>query len=176
MKGVRKINNSFKSWYYKESFLDSVKSHGEGINLLGKVNVWSANVTVGDNTVLYDNVYLWGKGEIKIGSHCAIGINTIIFSGQSVEIKDNVSIAANCYIIDSNHGIEPNSLIREQKLVVKGPIVIEEDVWIGAGANILSGVHIGRGAVIGASALVNKDIPDYAIAVGVPAKVIGFRK
>ena len=54
--------------------------------------------------------------------------------------------------------------------------MIEDDVWIGAGTKILSGVHIGRGAVIGAQSVVNKDIPDYAIAVGIPARVIGYRK
>ena len=47
---------------------------------------------------------------------------------------------------------------------------------MGAGAKVLSGVHIGKGAVIGAQSLVNKDIPDYAIAVGVPAKVISYRE
>ena len=52
---------------------------------------------------------------------------------------------------------------------------VGNDVWIGCGANVLSGVVIGDGAVIGAGALVNKDIPPYAIAVGVPARVIKYR-
>ena len=67
-------------------------------------------------------------------------------------------------------------MIREQTSISKGPVVIEEDAWLGAGVKVLSGVRIGKGAVIGAQSLVNKDIPDYAIAVGVPAKVIGYRK
>lgn len=95
---------------------------------------------------------------------------------QSVEIGDNTSIAANCYIIDSNHGIEKGKLIREQKSAVKGPVVIGEDVWLGAGVKVLSGVHIGNGAVIGAGAVVNSDIPENAVAVGVPARVIRYRK
>ena len=57
----------------------------------------------------------------------------------------------------------------------KGDIVVDDDVWIGHHATILTGVHIGQGAVIGAGALVNSDIPPYAIAVGVPAKVIRYR-
>lgn len=52
---------------------------------------------------------------------------------------------------------------------------IENDVWIGGNAIILQGVSIGNGAVIGAGAVVNKDIPDYAIAVGVPAKIVKYR-
>ena len=57
----------------------------------------------------------------------------------------------------------------------KGPIIVEDDVWIGESAILMSGVRIGRGAVIGAGAVVTKDIPPYAIAVGVPATVIKYR-
>ena len=55
-------------------------------------------------------------------------------------------------------------------------IIIGDDVWIGIGARILDGVTVGSGCVIGAGAVVIRDIPDYAIAAGVPAKVIGNRK
>lgn len=175
VKVIRKLNNIFTSWYYKNLFLTSVKKCGKEISVSGKVYVWNNNVTVDDETHLYPNVFFWGRGEINIGKHCEIGINTIIHSTELVDIGDNVSIAANCYIIDSNHGIEKNSLINEQKAVVKGPIVIEDGVWIGAGVKILSGVTIGKGAVIGAQAVVNSDIPSYAVAVGVPAKIVGHR-
>ena len=57
----------------------------------------------------------------------------------------------------------------------KGPVVIGNDVWVGEGARILSGVTIGDGAVIGSRAVVTKNIPPYAIAVGVPAKVLKYR-
>jgi len=57
----------------------------------------------------------------------------------------------------------------------KGPIIVEDDVWIGDRATILSGVHIGQGAVIAAGAVVVTDIPAYAIAGGVPCKVIKYR-
>ena len=57
----------------------------------------------------------------------------------------------------------------------KGPIVINDDVWLGTNALILSGIEIGQGAVIAAGAVVTNDIPPYAIAAGVPAKVIKYR-
>ena len=57
----------------------------------------------------------------------------------------------------------------------KGNIVVDDDVWIGYGATILSGVHISQGAVIAAGAVVTHDVPPYAIAGGVPAKVIKYR-
>ena len=66
-------------------------------------------------------------------------------------------------------------LLDEGAAQCKGTIIIEDDVWIGESAIIMSGVHIGRGAVIGAGAVVAKDIPPYAVAVGVPASVIKYR-
>jgi galactoside O-acetyltransferase len=56
-----------------------------------------------------------------------------------------------------------------------GDIVIEDDVWIGANTVVLKGVHIGRGAIIGAGAVVTKNIPSMAIAVGIPAKPLRYR-
>lgn len=55
------------------------------------------------------------------------------------------------------------------------PVVIEEDVWVGARAMILKGVRIGRGAIIAAGAVVTRSVPPYAVAGGVPARVIKFR-
>lgn len=63
----------------------------------------------------------------------------------------------------------------EGQATTKGKIVLDDDVWVGDSAMIMSGVHIGQGAVIGAGAVVTHDIPPYAIAAGVPAKVVKFR-
>ncbi|WP_417171784.1 DapH/DapD/GlmU-related protein, partial [Alistipes putredinis] len=54
-------------------------------------------------------------------------------------------------------------------------ILVEDDVWIGHGATILAGVRIGQGAIVAAGAVVNKDVPPYAIVGGVPAKILKFR-
>lgn len=54
-------------------------------------------------------------------------------------------------------------------------VIVEEDVWIGARVTLLAGVHVGRGAVVAAGAVVNKDVPPYAVVGGVPAKVISYR-
>jgi acetyltransferase-like isoleucine patch superfamily enzyme len=70
---------------------------------------------------------------------------------------------------------DPDRLIAEQGITARG-IVIEDDVWLGGGAVVLDGVRIGRGAVVGAGAVVTQDIPPYAIAVGVPARVVGSRR
>lgn len=175
MKGLRRIINKIQSWYRYTSFVSGLQEYGENIVVRGGVNLWNDNVTIHDDVNIYPGVTLWGPGKIEIGSHVDIGINTVIFSSKRVVIKDNVLIAAGCYIIDSNHGIDKGKLIREQKSICKGAVIIEEDVWLGAGVKVLSGVHIGKGAVIGAQSVVNTDIPDYAIAVGVPARVIDYR-
>lgn len=80
-------------------------------------------------------------------------------------------------MIASNHSIERSQNISaqpwdEQRI----GITLGDDVWIGANSVILPGVTIGRGAVIGAGAVVTKDIPEYAIAVGNPARVIKYRE
>ena len=118
----------------------------------------------------------WGDGEIIIGDYVDIGKDTIIFSKNKVEIGNNVSIAAHCYIIDSNHGTKRDITIQNQPLEYdKDGIKIGNDVWIAAGCKIIKGANIGDGAVIGAMSLVNSKINNYSIAVGQPAKVIKER-
>lgn len=143
---------------------------------LGKVWVVSSKVKAGSHLVLYPGVYFWG-GEISLGHNVAIGKDTIIYAheGGGVTIGNNVAIAAQCYIIDSDHGIQSGMLIAEQPMESR-KIIIEDDVLVSAGCKILKGVTLHEGCVIGAGAVVNKDIPSNAIAVGVPAKIIGYRK
>lgn len=84
-------------------------------------------------------------------------------------------IAAQSYIIDCDHGIKAGELMQKQKNSVQ-PITIGIGVWVAAGAKILKGVTLGDGCVIGAQSVVTKSIPENAIAVGVPAKVIKYRE
>lgn len=143
-------------------------------NVLGKCYIQVKDLILGKNVTLYPGAYLWGN-DIRIGDNVDIGINTIIYGRECVKIGNNTSIAALCYIIDSNHGTTKEELIREQGMETK-PIEIGDDVWIGAQCMILKGSKIGNGAVIGANSLVNSEIPPYAIAYGTPARVHGFRK
>ena len=97
-------------------------------------------------------------------------------SKYRVTIGDDTWIAPNVYICPSTHNCKDrNRTIREQG-VWGGDITIGKDCWIGVNVVISPGVTIGDGAVIGANAVVTKDIPPYAIAVGAPARVIGYRE
>ena len=130
---------------------------------------------VGKNVTFYPGVYLWGN-DIEIGDNVDIGVGTIIYSKNGIKIGDNTIIAGQCYIIDSNHGMKADQLIRQQEdCAAEGGIVIGSDVWIAAQCSILKGTRIHDHAVIGAQSLVNTDIPHNAIALGTPAKVIKYR-
>ncbi|HHB90348.1 MAG TPA: acyltransferase [Anaerolineae bacterium] len=116
-------------------------------------------------------------GEIVIGQHTHIqaGCNLTAALGN-IRIGNHVQLAPRCALYPYQHGItDLNTPIAKQPLTTKGDIIIEDDAWLGVGVIVMDGVTIGRGAVIGAGAVVTKDIPPLAIAVGAPARVIGYR-
>lgn len=115
------------------------------------------------------------RGHIEIGNRSYIGPYTCL-SGGDIKIGDNCLIASHSGIYASNHNFkDPDRNIIDQGSSFKG-IVIEDDCWLGSGVRVLDGVTIAKGSVIGSGAVVNKDIPPYSVAVGVPAKVISDRK
>ena len=85
------------------------------------------------------------------------------------------SDAPNCSFFPYNHSVAPGVLIRKQPMYSNGDIIIEDGVWIGVGCVVLDNVTIGKGAVIGAGSVVTSDIPENAIAAGVPAIVKRYR-
>lgn len=132
------------------------------------------DIIIGENVFIHENVLIRSfKENITIGENTTINRNTNILS--KVSIGANCSIAPNVVIVGANHIFSIKSkTIKEQGLEYRG-IIIEDDVWIAANATVCDGVKIGKGAVIGAGAVVVNDIPPYAVAVGVPAKVIKYR-
>lgn len=180
MKPLYLFNRIFEKFlrdYRKKIFLLKIKSKESSVRILGVVHVNATNVSIGKNVTIYPNVYFWGDGLIEIGDNVDIGIGTIIFAKKRVVIGNNTSVAAQCYIIDSNHGIKKNILINEQSLEVSEEgILIGEDVWIAAGCKIVKNAVLKNGCVIGALSLVNSMIEENGVAVGTPAKVIKYRK
>ena len=152
-------------------------SFGPGLVLEGPVEVAAGrNIQLGKGVRLGRDVYLgcWPNGRITIGDNTYVGRGSIILGHCSVTIGGDCLIAPGCHITDVNHGIEAGKLIREQALESQ-PVRIGNDVWFGAGCSVVPGVTIGDGAVVGARAVVTRDIPPNAIAVGVPAEVIRYR-
>lgn len=103
---------------------------------------------------------------VKIGRNAVINTNTLMMARGGITIEDEVMIASNVQLLTNNH--DPY----EREILLCKPVLIKKGAWIGAGASILPGVCVGRYAIVGAGSLVTKDVPDYCVAVGSPAKVI----
>ena len=157
-------------------------------------------IRIADNVVIDDNCLLDAKGDgnrgITIGSGVFIGRNTIlsckngsisledganigfnceIFSASDVTIGRDTLLAAYCYVIGGDHDFsDPSRPVLEQSRTSAG-VRIGSGAWIGAGAKLLDGVVVGDRAVVGAAALVRDAVPPGAIAVGIPARVVGHR-
>ena len=112
--------------------------------------------------------------NIKIGNNSGIGKNSIV--GAYTQIGDNVMMGEACFIYTRNHKTDRLDIpMCSQGFDEYKPVIISDDVWIGARVTILPGAKIGKGAIIGAGAVVTGEIPDYAVAGGVPARVIKYR-
>lgn len=127
------------------------------------------------NSNIKNNVIIQGSGTFILGECSFISFNTIVGVNHRVIIGNNVMISSNVSIRDSDHRFERIDIPMSQQGIDTEPIYIEDDVWICHGVVITKGVKISKGAIIGANSVVTKDIPKYAIAVGVPAKVIKKR-
>lgn len=134
-------------------------------------------IDIGDDVFIGRNSILSCKnGDIQLGNKVNIGFNCEVFSGSSVRLADETMVAAYCYFIGGDHHLvsaEKSNL--EQGSCSRG-IEVGEKCWFGAGVKVLDGIKIGQNSVIGAGAVVNKDIAEYSVAVGVPARVIRDRR
>ncbi len=114
-------------------------------------------------------------GDIAIGDHGNFGFHCEIFSGSSVTVGRHGLFAAQAYLVGGGHEFEQEGLaVIDQPRSSRG-ISLGDNVWVGAGAKVLDGVRIGSDAVVGANAVVNADLPDGAVAAGVPARVLRYR-
>jgi lipopolysaccharide O-acetyltransferase len=110
-----------------------------------------------------------------------VQVNDYVHIGaiNSVKIGNNVLIASKVFISDHNHGFyglndrhdSPLSVPKDRELSFSS-VVIEDNVWLGEFVAVLPGVTIGKGSIIGSMSVVSKNIPEFSIAVGSPAKVI----
>lgn len=148
------------------------------INALSKEGVYLGdNVSIGMNTIIKVSGSLVeiGKG-MSIGKNSTMGNDCFVGAAGGVKIGEYVAIGQNVRFHSENHEFSnPDKMICEQGTNHKG-IKIGNDCWIGAGAVFLDGVEVGNGCVIGANTLVNKKIPEYAVAVGNPVRIIKYRK
>lgn len=125
------------------------------------------HVELGDYSYIARNA---NATNVKIGKFCSIGPN--FCCGLGLHPTNGISTAPMFYSKAKQNGV---SLVKEVIYEEQRQTIIGNDVFIGANVTIIDGVTVGDGAVVGAGAVVVKDIPPYAVAVGVPAKVIKYR-
>lgn len=132
----------------------------------------SFGVVIENNVIINRNCMIQAKaGPIKLGKRTSIGSNSAVVSMDGVEIGEAVLTGGGCYFSSGvYHTGDQEKAIMDQGAYSKGPIRIGAKALIGTGVTVLDGVTIGEGAVIGAGAVVTKDIPSYAVAIGIPAK------
>ena len=123
---------------------------------------------IGENSIIYNQLTVVCPQSVKIGKNVKVMNGVLMMSAGGITIEDNVIISPNVQLISNNH--DPY----DRYVITCKPILIKEGALIGAGATILPGVTIGKYAIIGANSVVSKDIPDFGVAIGTPAKVIKY--
>lgn len=145
-----------------------------------------AKIEIGLKTNVRGSLQIFNYGgKIKIGNDCYIGDGTRIWSGQEVNIGNDVLISHNVNIIDTQaHELDSTERADRHKTLIKDgpwadkgsietrPIIIKDKVWISFNVIILKGVTIGEGAVVAAGSVVTKDVAPYTMVAGNPAKFI----
>ena len=162
-------------WAYRkqraaaEWHLRKVAAVGKEATVLGKPRIDGTDLEVGDNFKVWSGhrqTLVTGWGRIRIGDRVFVNSGAVVFSVLEVTIGDDVALANEAYVMDSDsHGIEGRP-------VKEAPVRIGDGSWIGARAMILPGVTIGRRCLIAAGAVVSKDVPDDTLVAGNPARVV----
>jgi acetyltransferase-like isoleucine patch superfamily enzyme len=134
-------------------------------------------IVIGNGVFLGRGTILSCKdGDIVLGDHTNIGFHCEVFSASRVTVGRHGLFAAYTYLVGGGHEFERADVpVLEQGRSSRG-ITLGDDVWLGTGTKVLDGVRIGNGVVVGAGAVVTDDLPDGAVAVGVPARVVRRRE
>lgn len=144
------------------------------------------SVSIGSHVFLDCSICTMGSGHVSIGNDCWIGGSgsTVIGALESITIGNNAIISNHVHIYDNNnHPTDPDARLSMTKGEFAGPlwdwthsasapIVIEDNVWIGEFSMVLKGVTIGEGSVVAAQSVVTKDVPEYSVVAGNPARVV----
>ena len=152
--------------------MDKIKNHCKSKYLTNQINGNGSEARwVGPNTVLVNlqNIFIGSNSYIN-GGYIMAGKNSVIKIGENCLISFNVHIRT-----DMHNYLDKCTNIIDQGHTEKD-IVIGNGVWVGFGAQIMSGIKIGDGAVIAAGSIVTKDVPNYAVVAGVPARIIKYRE
>ena len=192
----------FWTWYYRFRFRTLGVRYGKGLRVLGplllRLEGDPRNLTIGDGVTImpWADLKVRENGRITLGDGCAIdtmarlvaandaeirlgdraqiAFSSIINAGENVTIGRDTATAGHCTIIASEHNYHGREPIMRQGYRHE-PVLIGADVWLASNVLVTPGAKIGNGAVVSARSTVTGTIPPYALAAGVPARVIGAR-
>ncbi len=166
------VNSAVYRWsraFFMEFILNSCL-HYIPFWFLRRFYLKAVRAKIGKGTFVMKNVYIQSPNRLKIGAYSHINRGVLLDARGDITIGSSVSVSHNVNIMTGGHDHMSPHFIGVFK-----PIVIKDYAWIGVGVTILQGVTIGKGAVVCAGAVVTKDVADYEIVAGVPAKRIGER-
>jgi acetyltransferase-like isoleucine patch superfamily enzyme len=145
--------------------LDAKGTEGEGILIRDGVFIGRGTaITMIDGTLEIDE-------GANIGTYCRIG------TYGYTRIGKKALIAAFVYVVGADHQTDRTDIpILDQPNFTHGGVTVGDGTWLGTKASVKDGVQIGRDCIVGAHALVTENLPDFAVAVGIPAKVVKLRK
>lgn len=183
---LEKIFRTLYSGYKSRKF----KSCGKNSSFYYPVSlIGEEYISIGNNSTISKRCVLsvWDKyvddhfiPSILIGNNVAIGEDCHITAINKIIIGNNVLFGKKVTVTDNSHGNEFHDDLHipplKRTVTSKGPVILKDNVWIGDKVTILPNVSIGEGSIVGANSVVTKDIPDFCIAVGNPAKVIKICK
>ena len=152
-------------------------------------------LTIGEDCVI-DGTITVLRGKMIIGDRVVINEGTKLICSKKIVIGNDVLISWGCNIVDSNimHSMNSKKRLEDTRnarievenhtlgqhvdfsKIASAPVVIKDKAWIGFHAIILKGVTIGEGAIVGAGSVVTKDVPDYAVVGGNPARILKYTK
>lgn len=136
------------------------------LSILGAEIAASANIRPG---LILDNTY-FKYSSLKIEDNCFIGRKVFLDMAESIIIKKDAVISEGVSIL--THQDVGDRMLKEFYKRKAAPVILDEGCWIGANATILCGVRVGKCAVVAAGSVVTKDVPDYTVVGGIPAKHI----
>jgi acetyltransferase-like isoleucine patch superfamily enzyme len=137
----------------------------------------NTGITIGEGVFVGRNTILSCKnGDIVVDDHANLGFNCEIFSASRVRVGKSVLMAAYTYLVGGDHLYDRVDIpVLEQGRTARG-IEVDDNVWLGTHVVVTDGSRIGRDAIVGAGAVVVGEIPEFAIATGIPARVVRDRR
>lgn len=176
---------------------EGIDSIGFGCRISKSISIWrrgslnkeSPKINIQSDVILFPNVRIilpnesefesfdeYLKTGVYIGNKVIVNVGTYLSGEGGLKIEDEVLIGANACILTGGHDIDGNNESIYHNSLTNKPVQISKGAWLGAACVVLPGCSIGKGAVVAAGAVVTKDVPDFAVVAGNPARILRYRK